>query len=64
MSNAEKDIINIKETQIRPMNLCCLVPFFVKKIYIPTGIADNAKKACVYMTDMVISLFEYFYSLR
>ena len=44
MSNAEKDIINIKETQIRPMNLCCLVPVFVKKIYIPTGTADNAKK--------------------
>ena len=61
INNAEKAMISIKETQIRPMSLCCLVPFFVKKIYIPTGIADSAKKACVYIIDMVISLFELFY---
>ena len=42
------------------MNMCCLVPFFVKKMYIPTGIADDATKACVYKTDMVISPFEFF----
>lgn len=60
INNAEKAMISIKETQIRPMSLCCLVPFFVKKIYIPTGIADSAKKACVYIIDMVISPFELF----
>ena len=50
----------MKETRIRPMNMCCLVPFFVKKMYIPTGIADDATKACVHKTDMVISPFEFF----
>ena len=54
INNAEKAMISIKETQIRPMSLCCLVPFFVKKIYIPTGIVDSAKKACVNIIDMVI----------
>ena len=54
INNAEKAMNSIKETQIRPMSLCCLVPFFVKKIYIPTGIVDSAKKACVNIIDMVI----------
>jgi len=45
MNTAVKETINKKETQTRPMNLCCLVPFFLKKIYKPTGTAANAKKA-------------------
>ena len=49
MNNAVKETINKKETQTRPMNLCCLVPFFLKKIYKPTGTAANAKKACTYI---------------
>ena len=61
MNNAVKETINKKETQTRPMNLCCLVPFFLKKIYKPTGTAANAKKACTYIIVMVASLFELFY---
>ena len=44
MNNAVKEAINKKETQTRPMNLCGLAPFFLKKIYKPTGTAANAKK--------------------
>ena len=47
MDNAVKAMNSINETQIRPMSRCFLVPFFVSKIYKPTGIADNAKKACI-----------------
>ena len=61
MNTAVKETINKKETQTRPMNLCCLVPFFLKNIYKPTGTAANAKKACTYINVMVTSLFELFY---
>jgi len=39
--------IDNNKTQIRPTNLCRGVPFGVKKIYQPTGIASKAKKACI-----------------
>jgi len=47
MDNAVKAMSSINETQIRPISRCFLVPFFVRKIYKPTGIADNARKACI-----------------